>query len=266
MSFLDAVTIDRLLLFTLVLARVAALLATAPLFGAVAAPLHVRALLAVMLALLVLPLQWGTTLPLPGNWLSYAILLGNEVVIGACLGLGVAILVYAMGLAGELIGAASGLTLSDIVDPSTGESIPHFSRLMTLATVCVFLCIGGHRMVMAGLLDTFRTIPPGSCVNPHALVDAFTTLVAESFSLGIRAAAPAVTALLLATVALGLIGRTLPQLNLFAIGFGINTMLAFAVTGLVLGTAAWAFQAEVGAALQTILDALHTRARPEWLL
>ncbi len=266
MSWLDAVTIDRLLLFTLVLARVGALLATAPLFGVSAVPLHVRALLALMLALLILPLQWDIALPLPGHWLNYAILLGNEVVIGACLGLGVAILVYAMGLAGELVSSASGLTLSDVVDPSTEESIPHFSRLMMLATVCVFLCIGGHRMVMAGLLDTFQAIPPGSCVYPHALVDAFTTLVVQSFSLGIRAAAPAVTALLLATLALGLIGRTLPQLNLFAVGFGLNAMLTFALLGLVLGTAAWAFQEEVGSALQTILDALNTRARPEWLL
>jgi flagellar biosynthetic protein FliR len=170
-----------------------------------------------------------------------------------------------MGLAGELVGCTSGLTISEVIDPSMEESIPHFSRLMILVTVCVFLCIGGHRVVMAGLLDTFRVLPPGSCVNPHALVDAFTTLVTQSFSLGIRVAAPAVTALLLTTVALGLIGRTLPQLNVFAVGFGLNAMLTFAVLGLTLGAAAWAFQDEVGPALQTIFDALNTRARPEWL-
>jgi flagellar biosynthesis protein FliR len=260
MSWLDALTIDRLLLFTLVLARVGALLATAPLFAVSSVPIHVRALLAVMLAVLVLPLQWGAAPPAAGNWPHYAMLLGNEAVIGACLGFGVAILVYAMGLAGELVGTASGLTLSDVVDPSMEESIPHFSRLLMLATVCVFLCLGGHRMVMAGLLDTFQAIPPGSCVDPHALADAFTTLVAQSFSLGIRAAAPVVTALLLSTVALGLIGRTLPQLNVFSVGFALNAMLAFAVLGLILGTAAWAFQEEVSRALQTIIDALNTHS------
>ncbi len=265
MSWLDAFTIGKLWLFMLVLARIGALLATAPLFAGGAVPLRVRALLGLMMAMLIFPLQWNIALPLPANWIDYTILLGNEVVIGAGLGLGVAILVYALGLAGELVGSASGLTLAEAVDPSMETNVPHFSRLLMLTTVCVFLCMGGHRMLLAGLLDTFRAIPPGSCVNPHALVDALTTLVAQSFSLGIRAAAPAMTALLLASVALGLIGRTLPQLNLFAVGLGLNAMLTFAMLGIILGTAAWAFQDQVASALQTILNALSTRARPDWL-
>jgi len=170
-----------------------------------------------------------------------------------------------MGLAGELIGYAAGLTISDVFDPSSGEDTPHFSHLMMLLAICIFLSIGGHRMVMAGLLDTFQAVPLGSFVSPQSLVDAFTTLVTQSFSLGIRAAAPTVTSLLLATIALGLIGRTLPQVNILAVGFGLNAMLTFAVVGLTLGVAAWAFQDRVEPALQTILDALQTPARPEWL-
>jgi flagellar biosynthesis protein FliR len=265
MSWLNAFTVDQFLVFTLVFARVGGLVATAPLFGMTEVPMRVRAFLAVALALLVTSLQCGVAIAQPDGLLDYAILLGSEIVIGACLGLGVMILVYAMGLAGELVGYAGGLTVSDILDSSTGENVPHLSRLMVLVSLCVFLCIGGHRMVMAGLLDTFQAIPPGSCATPHALLDAFTTLVAQSFSLGIRAAAPAVTALLLATIALGLIGRTLPQLNVLSMGFGLNALLTFAVLGLTLGAATWAFQDEIEPALRTILDALHTPVRPEWL-
>ena len=75
-------------------------------------------------------------------------------------------------------------------------------------------------------------------------------------TLAIRAAAPAVTALLLATLALGLVGRTLPQLNVLTLGFGANSLLAFAALGLSLGTAAWAFQDQVQPALETILESL----------
>ena len=123
-----------------------------------------------------------------------------------------------MTLAGELIGQASGLTIAEVFDPALDENVPLFSRLMFLVTVSVFVCLGGHRMVMAGLLDTFRTIPPGSGAIPGSLAEGFVTLVSQSFSLGIRAAAPAVTALLLATLILGLIGRTLPQLNVLTLG------------------------------------------------
>ena len=86
-----------------------------------------------------------------------------------------------------------------------------------------------------------------------------------SFSLAIRVAAPAVTALLLATLILGLIGRTLPQLNVLALGFGLNALLAFAALGLSLGVAAWAFQDQIQPAMEVIFDALKTPLRMEWM-
>ena len=137
-----------------------------------------------------------------------------------------------MTLAGELIGRLSGLGIAEAFDPGLDENVPQFSRLLFLLAACVFLCIGGHRMVMAGLLDTFRAIPPGSGVLPRPLAEGLTTLVGQSFALGIRAAAPALAALLLATLRLGLIGRTLPQLNVLALGFGANALLAFAALAL----------------------------------
>ena len=113
-----------------------------------------------------------------------------------------------------------------------GENVPLFSRLLFLTAACVFLCIGGHRMVMAGLLDTFQTIPPGGSEFPDSLSDAFVTLVSQSFSLGLRAARRG-DGFAAGNLILGLIGRTLPQLNVFAVGFGFNSMLAFAALALV---------------------------------
>jgi flagellar biosynthesis protein FliR len=254
-----------LILFTLVLARVAGLTMTAPIYGTAEVPLRVRAVLAAALAILIIPSQWQAALPCPGNAVHYLMLLGCEALIGACLGLGVMIFVHGMTLAGALVGQASGLSLSDVFDPTLDENVPLFSRLLFLVAVAVFVCLGGHRMVMAGLLDTFQTIPPGSGRFPGSLGDGFVTLVSQSFALGVRAAAPAVTALLLATLILGLIGRTLPQLNTLSLGLGLNAMLAFAALGLCIGAAAWAFQDQILPAMQTILDALKTPLRAEWM-
>jgi flagellar biosynthesis protein FliR len=254
----------KLILLTLVLARVAGLTMTAPVFGTAAVPLHVRAFLAAALTLLVAPSQWHVAIEQPGNIVHYLVLLGGEALIGVCLGLGVLILVHSMTLAGEMIGQVSGLRLSDLLDPELDENVPLFSRLMFLLTVAVFLCLGGHRMLMAGLLDTFRTIPPGSGASSRSMAEGFVLLVSQSFSLGVRAAAPAVTALLLATLALGLIGRTLPQLNILSLGFGLNAMLAFAALGLTLGAAVLAFQDQIQPALEALLQSLHTPLRMEW--
>ncbi len=254
----------RFILFTLVLARVGGLTMTAPIYGTNDVPLHVRGLLAAALAMLIVPSQWHVAIEYPGSAAYYLLLLGGEAIIGACLGLGVLILIHGMTLAGELIEQTSGLKLSEVFDPALDQDVPLFSRLLFLLTVSVFVCLGGHRLVMAGLLDTFQTIPPGGAGFPVSVAQGFVTLVSLSFQLGIRAAAPAVTALLLASLILGLVGRTLPQLNVLSMGFGLNAMLAFAALGLTLGAAAWAFQDQIQPALETIFDALKTPLRTQW--
>jgi flagellar biosynthesis protein FliR len=251
----------KLFLFTLVLARVAGLTLTAPIFGTSDVPLRVRAIIAAALAVLVVPSQWSDALPLPSSAVNCVALLGCEAAIGACLGLGILVLIHAMTLAGEVIGQASGLGIAEVFDPALGQDVPVFSRLMFLVGVAVFLCIGGHRLAMAGLLDTFRAFPPGGGLFPESATKTLIALVGQSFSLGVRAAAPAVTALLLATIVLGLVARTLPQVNILTIGLGANALLAFAALSLSLGTVVWAYQDQIQPALNTVFSAFQTPMR-----
>ena len=81
---------------------------------------------------------------------------------------------------------------------------------------------------------------------PDSLVEALTAVTAHSFEVGIRASAPVMVALLLATLVVALISRTLPQLNAVAVGLNFNSLIVLAVFALCLGSAAWVFQEEVG--------------------
>lgn len=265
MNWLHHLDLQLFLVFTLVLTRVSGLVMTAPVFGTPEVPAQVRVLLAFALAVLITPIQSATTVAAPGTLLNYLVLVGSELAIGASLGLGVGILFSGIHLAGQMVGRISGLMLADVLDPSTGESVPQFARLMYLVTAAVFVTIGGHRLVMAGLLDTFRTIAPGRAAVPVSLGETSVLLLSQSFELGIRAAAPVVTALLLSTLVMGLISRTLPQLNILAVGFGMNSLLTFAALALTLGAAAWVFQEHLEPALEVILETLHTPLRAEWL-
>ena len=141
--------------------------------------------------------------------------------------------------------------------------------------MAVFVCIGGHRMLMAGLLDTFeeippgafarwevpgfQTTPPGSGAFKDSIAETIAVLLTQSFLLGIRASAPVVAAVPLSILVIGLIGRTVPQLNIMMVGCGINSMLALAVMSLTLGAAAWAFQEQIEPVLKTVLDAIVAR-------
>jgi len=252
-------------LFTLVLARVGGMVMTAPIYGTVAVPGRVRMLLAVALSLLISPVLGVESAARIGGTAQYFILLGGEAVVGACIGLGILVLVHGLTMAGALISQSAGLGMAETFDPAQGENSPYFSQMLFMTGICVFFLIGGHRVATAGLLDSFRAIPPGSGALPDSLAEGFSTLAAQSFSLAVRAAAPALAALILATLILGLIGRTLPQLNVLALGFGANSLLAFATGAVTFGIVVWAFADQIALALELIFDSLKTPLRMEWL-
>jgi len=265
MAWLSQFGLQQFLLFTLVLTRVSGLVMVAPIYGTPDIPVQVRALLAFALSLLIVPTQLGVYVADPGSLANYLVFVGSELLIGLTLGLGVVTLFSGIQLAGDAVGRVSGTMLADIYDPASGASVPLFSHLLFALTLAVFVCLGGHRIVMAGLLDTFQTIPPGSAAVPDSLTEMFVTLIQQSFALGLRAAAPVVTSLLLANLVLGLIGRTLPQLNILVLGFGLNALLTFGVLTLSLGAAVWVFQQQVEPMLEAVLESFRAAVRREWL-
>jgi flagellar biosynthesis protein FliR len=264
MSWLSQIDAGKILLFTLILSRVSGLMMAAPVYGAAEIPLQIRALLAFALSLLILPAQWHLTVHDPNTVLAYLVLVGTEVVVGLWLGLGMQILFSGMHMAGQLISRVSGETLSEIFDPNMGESLPMLSQMLYLLSLAVFLGMGGHRLVMAGLLDTFQTIPLGSAGLPASLRETFDLLVTQSFTLAIQAAAPVLAAILVATLVIGLIGRTLPQLNVMVLGFGLNAMTMYAVLMFSLGGAVWVFQDQVEPILDVLLRAANAGVHTPW--
>jgi flagellar biosynthetic protein FliR len=251
--------LPELLVLGLVLVRIAALVMVAPIFGSAEVSVRLRVGLAVVLAALVAPLELAKGTVVPQAPAELLVLAGGEALIGLSLGLGVFVLFSAAHLAGRLISQASGVQLAEVFDASVGASMPVFSKLLSLATLAVFLTIGGHRRLLEALLDTFARLPIGQGTAFETITTAMTAVLAESFSLGIRAAAPALVALMLATLILALAGRTLPQLYALATGFGANALVALVAVGVSLGTACWVFQDGLAPALDTVLDALRPR-------
>jgi flagellar biosynthetic protein FliR len=268
-------TTDHFLVFTLVLTRTSGLLMATPVMGAQQAPMVVRALISLALAVLIMPSQWSVALPYPGGVLVYVVIIAAELLVGLVLGLGITVMIGGMQTAGDMMSRVGSLTLADVLDPTTQASVPLFSQFLGLLSAALFVIIGGHRMLMGGLLDTFRAIPPGGCVTAFlgpagstpdllkSLVELFAVLITESFHVGIRAGAPLVAAVLLATLVLGLISRTLPQLNVMVVGFGINALLTFAIFSFSLGAAMLVFQDQIVPTLEALFKVLKIPAHTQ---
>lgn len=257
MSWISEIDPSLVVIFTLVVARVGGLVGTAPYFSGSDLPMQVKALLILAIALVLTPSQWTNHAPLPHNLVGYTLSMLGEMFVGGLLGLGLQFFFSGVQLGGLLISQASGITLADVFNPDLNTEIPLFAHLMNLVAIAIFLGLGGHRLFVAGLMSTYQALPPGSLSHIPSVWELLTALAAESFGLGLRIAAPCMTALLLTTIVLGLISRTLPQLNIMNFGFGANALVTLSMLSLSLSALLWIMQDDLEPLLRTLLDQIE---------
>lgn len=256
LSPLLALYLNQFLIFVLVLTRIGALVMTLPVLGGSSIPIQVRALLAIAVAMLIAPLHWGGAMPEIENLAALGMLMARETLLGLALGTSVMILLSGMQLSGQVISQMSGLSLADVANPTFDTTVPILSQLLESLAIALFFLLGGHRLVLSALLDSFTWLPPGAATLPDDLVLVLVEVTAHSFHVGIRASAPVMVALFLAVLVVALISRTLPQLNAVAIGLNFNAILLPLIVAVSIGSAAITFQNELAGVLQQVRDAV----------
>lgn len=196
--------------------RISALLLTAPLFSLGVVNLRIRVLLAGVLTVMIYPLHdWPVIDPFSAAGVFEVF---NQVAIGAVMGLMLQVVVAAVTVAGQAISGTMGLMMASMVDPNMGN-VPVLSQFLVLVTSLVFVSVGGHLLLVMGLLNSFATLPVG---EPLQLADAVRALVAWSSVLFLGAmwlALPVLGVMLLINVGMGVVTRAAPSLNIFAVGF-----------------------------------------------
>jgi flagellar biosynthetic protein FliR len=238
----------KLPVFALVTARLGGLLMFQPVFSALSVPIQLRVMLVLALGALMTPL---VHLPAaaPDRPLAIILALGAEVLLGLLLGLLTALCFVGLQMGGLLIAQESGLAFGQIVDPSSDEEETVVGVFYLQFALVVFLIVGGHRALLSACLDTFESIPLLSCQPIRAVsADLLCQALTLSGQLAFRVAGPALLALLLVNVALGFVSRTMPQLNILAVGFSIKGLLVFALMAASLPAAGAAFIDMLGTA------------------
>ncbi|MCC6358308.1 MAG: flagellar biosynthetic protein FliR [Phycisphaerales bacterium] len=231
----------RLPVLMLVVARIGGLLMFQPLVGGIAVPMRIRALIVIGLAALVVPV---VSLPAgaPADPAVIAFALMTELGLGAAMGIALRMVFVGMQIGGQLIAQESGVAFAQIADPSSGVEGDMINIFYGQLASIVFLIIGGHRVLVGGVLDSFREMPLLSPVlDPAAALTLLTDAVGSGCELGLKLAAPVMVTLLMVNVALGFIGRTVPQLNVATVGFSIKGIAAFGLMAVALPTGIDAF-------------------------
>lgn len=208
--------------------RVLTLLLSAPIFSHPSIPMRARVALALILAFAATGFA-PVAVPLDSpHALAYAM---RETLIGASLGLLLRLVFAAAELAGDAIGLQMGLGFAFFVNPQNAAQSPLLGSLLSTLAALLFLALDIHLLVIGGLMESFRQMPVDAPLSTGMGFGAIAAAGAEMFRLALSIALPALAALLLANLALGVLARAAPQLNLFAVGFPATLVIGILAIG-----------------------------------
>ncbi len=201
----------------------------APLFSARNLPLQIRLILALAIGIAAGagPLA-AAPLRLPEAGLASldgVLIVMGEVLAGLAIGFVLQMGLAGAMIAGELIAGAMGLSFATMVDPTGAASAPILSSLLALIALMLFIGIDGHLLLISLIVKSYAVWPPGSGMIAGTMAEGLALFGSHVFMMGLVIALPVTSAVIFAQLIMGMLARTAPQLNLFAVGFPVAILL-----------------------------------------
>jgi flagellar biosynthetic protein FliR len=215
------------------LARILALIASAPITSSQQFPLTAKIGLAMLLTVLVAPILPAPPALSPDS--AYGmLLLAREILLGIGMGLAMRVVFAAVSMAGDIIGMQMGLGFAQFYDPQSSAQVPVIGQFLGLLATLTFLSLNGHLLMIASLVDSFRTVPPEATLSLASGAMALVQWGGMIIQAAVHLSLPLIAALLITNSALAVLTRASPQLNIFAIGFPVTMGIGFIALLLVL--------------------------------
>ena len=218
--------VEYLLLFFVLSIRLASFLISSPFLGSRNIPLHAKIVFSMVLSFYYF--GHSTNIELTNFIIENLLfLILVEIFIGVAAGLSLTIWFSAASMAGEKIAASTGLGFSALVDPETGGQTPVLSVFLDLFLLTIFVSLNGHLLAINLIVNSYEIIEVGSRTPHIAILGAGIEAAGAMFYSAGLIMLPVVGGLLLTNVAVGVMTKSAPQLNLFSFGFPITIMMAF---------------------------------------
>ena len=219
----------EVLAFALVMIRVSSFMVSWPVFGTSNVPISVKILVSLSISLMLLPvIGWKTMNAAVISdqivWLAI-----KEGCIGVMMGFLCRMFFFAVSIGGQLIGTSMGLANAQLFNPALGGSGTPVEQFQIALATLFFLGINGHHVFLTGLAESFQIIPvTKATINVQSFVH-FGEIVQEIIIIGIKISAPVLIALFFINVAMGIIGRAVPQVNVLVTGMPVNILVGLVI-------------------------------------
>jgi flagellar biosynthesis protein FliR len=208
--------------------RIGGFVAAAPIASETTIPSQIKIIMTLALTVLVAPLA-----PVPSALSIFSgagvLTAVQEILIGISIGMVMQLAFEALTFAGQTISMTMGLGFATLIDPQRGASVPVLGQMFMIMGTLTYLAINGHLVLLGALANSFQTLPIGAANIDKDFLLAVAIWGGRIFETGLLVALPVVIALVIVNLALGVITRAAPQLNLFGIGFTITLMCGFFV-------------------------------------
>ena len=228
------VSTDNIILFSLVFIRTSAIVMTAPLFGSPAVPVRIKMGLGLVLTLILLPLVGKADGVDAGNLYSLVQAAFRELLIGVSTGFMASLIFAGINLAGQLMGFQMGFAIVNVLDPINQAQVSIISQFVGFMALVIFVSLDAHHLFIRALADSFALVRPGTGFISNFAISELMKAGAELFLIALKVGAPVIAILLFVNVGLGIVARTVPQMNVFIVGFPLTIGVGLMALGLTL--------------------------------
>ncbi|HTY38001.1 MAG TPA: flagellar biosynthetic protein FliR [Bacteroidota bacterium] len=213
---------SQFIVFILMLARIASMIAVAPIFGHQAIPGQAKIALSIFLAYVLFPMQAAAAVKVDMKIIGMIVMVLQEICVGLLIGFAVDLLFAGVQFGGDLIGFDMGFSMATVYDPETNATIPVVAEVLYTFMALVFISLNGHHFMLQALQLSYSAVPIGGFTIDAALSAKIISLSGMVFVIAVKFAAPVLVSMFLTNVALGIITRVVPQMNVFGVAFPLK--------------------------------------------
>ena len=219
--------------FILVLIRVGAIIMMIPVFGDAVVPSMVKWGLSLLIALLLFPLVRSGFGPLGDlGFFPLALKIAGELLIGISIGFTARFIFAGIQMAGELLGFQMGFSMASVIDPTSNLQVSVVSEFQYMLSMLLFLGVDGHHIIIGAISESYQLLSPLDVHYSGELTQVLIRLSQEVFMIAVKISAPVMAVLLFTNVALGIVARTVPQINIFVVSFPLQISVGLVFVGL----------------------------------
>lgn len=230
---LPLLSVEEVISALLVLLRVSALIILMPVLGHRLIPVEVKTGLIALISILIYPLVSSSLPQVPATPVALMLIATQEILIAAMLAMTAQLIFSAAQFAGQIMGYQMGLAIANVFDPATSAQISVIGQFAQVLAMLVWISVGAHTVFLFALSDSFHLLPIGQPLD----FSGFTYLndmAAAMFELALRLVAPMLLLLFFLYVALGLLSRAVPQIQVFFVSFPLTVGIGFLAFALAL--------------------------------